>query len=98
MLLGVDYDRCTVMHYAEYENPQKVELAQGFAYLDGGKRIWRESKEIDLDSDVFPKIGKLLEESNQVTQGKIGKATVKVFSAKAAIDTAIAYYKGNLEG
>ena len=95
LLLGVDYDVCTLMHYAEYEAKIRKEIKQGFAYLEDGKRVWRESTELDLDSDIFLQVGIELEKDNRVIKGNIGKATIKVLGCKDAIDYAVDYFNKN---
>lgn len=89
LLLGVNYNRNTSFHLAEYRQPKlQIETAYG-AILENGKRVWKDYKEIPLDADDFLELGKDFEaETNLVTQKKIGEAKSKFFPQKPAIDFA----------
>lgn len=85
VLLGVDYDNCTGMHLAEYlcmENPVTL---NGAAVYEQGKRVWKKYLDIELDSDKFLNVGKIMENRNLVQKVKIGNAEVKSFNFQQAV-------------
>ncbi len=97
VLLGVSYDNCTAMHYAECETKVRPINNQGAAMMENGERVWKVIKELDLDSDIFVEVGKLLEADNRVKIVKIKDGVVRVFSVKDAIDYAIKFFKDGIE-
>jgi aminoglycoside 3-N-acetyltransferase len=88
LLLGVGYDRCTSLHVAEYRAPGAIEIHQGAPILEQGQRIWKTFKDIELDADIFPTIGKEFERTGLVKIGKVGSAEVRLFPQRPAIDFA----------
>lgn len=86
LLIGVDYDRCTAMHLAEFKARSRMTLAQGSAILDSGRRIWRTYRDIALNSDEFLIPGQILEASGQVRHGKIGLADSRLLRVQIAVD------------
>jgi aminoglycoside 3-N-acetyltransferase len=88
LLLGVDYDRCTVMHLAEYRERSRLRVPQGVAVLVDGQRVWREFMDIDLDSDDFLEPGRQLETAGNVLRGRVGQADSRLFNVRDAVDEA----------
>lgn len=97
LLLGVDYDRCTVMHLAEYRAGVRKPEIQGAAVLENGKRVWKQYHDRELDSESFIGAGRLLEERRLVTEGRVGDANAKLFAVRDAVDVAMEYLKCNFE-
>lgn len=93
LLLGVDYDRCTVMHLGEYRAGVRKRETQGAAVYQDGKRVWKQYQDYELDSESFIGAGRLLEERGLVTQGKIGDADAKLFSVRDAVDITAEYLR-----
>lgn len=93
LLMGCDYDRCTVMHLAEYRSDARPILVQGSAVEIDGKRVWKKVLDLDLCSDDFIHIGLRLERKNCVTRFKIGNAECKLFRADLAVEEAIHYFE-----
>lgn len=93
LLLGVDYDSCTLMHYAEYESGIRETIIQGSSVYENNHVVWKEFKELDLDSDIFLEIGKAYEDEVVIVQGKVGAASVKVLSSKDIVNFASVYLK-----
>ncbi|NCC77433.1 MAG: GNAT family N-acetyltransferase [Clostridia bacterium] len=86
LLLGVDYDNCTVMHLAEYRSRSRISVRQGSAIFEYGQRVWREYQDLALDSDEFIHPGRLLDDSVRVSKGKIGLADCHLFKVRDAVD------------
>ena len=93
LLMGCDYDRCTVMHLAEYRSDARPILVQGSAVEMEGKRIWKKVLDLDISSDDFIHVGERLERKNLVTRFKIGNAECKLFRADLAVEEAIHYFE-----
>lgn len=93
LLLGCDYDRCTVMHLAEYRTDCRPILIQGSAVEIEGVPQWKKHLDLDIDSSDFPRIGKRMEEKNYVVQFKIQNAQCRLFRADIAVDEGIRYFE-----
>ncbi|GCE14700.1 aminoglycoside N(3)-acetyltransferase [Tengunoibacter tsumagoiensis] len=93
LLLGVDYDRDTSLHLAEYRTPGAKEVLLGSPMLENGQRVWKQYRDIEIDSDVFPQLGVELERLQLVRVGKVGSATAKLHPQRTAIDVAVDWYK-----
>ncbi len=86
LLMGVDYDRCTVMHLAEFHARSRITLRQGSAIFEQDQRVWKTYRDIALNSDEFIHPGRLLDASDKVSQGLIGLAQSRLFSVQQAVD------------
>ncbi|MFQ8583990.1 MAG: AAC(3) family N-acetyltransferase [Holdemania massiliensis] len=74
LLMGVDYQRCTALHLAEYRSEIRPVILRGAAVELEGKRMWKKYLDLDIDSEIFNKVGKRLEEKGFVKKGKVGMA------------------------
>ena len=56
--------------------------------MQNGERIWATFDMADLDSDIFPELGKAFEEENpgMASEGLLGQAPCKVIPMKPLID------------
>ncbi len=93
LLLGVGYDSSTSLHLAEYRAPGAIQTTQGSPLYEDGKRIWKVYADIEIDSDIFPEIGKDLEQQGLVFLGKVGSATARLLRQRPAIDYAVEWFK-----
>lgn len=93
LLLGVDYTKTTVMHLAQYRSEVCPLILCGAAVEIEGKRVWKKYLDLDLDTNEFVKIGKILEEKGFVRKGKLGQADLRLFKADAAVDEAVRYFE-----
>lgn len=90
LLLGVGHDRNTSLHLSESRSGKRKELREGGPVMEGGRRIWREYREWDFDSDVFPEIGRAYEAAGgDVTAGRVGAASTLLFSQAPLVDFAL---------
>lgn len=92
LMLGTGYDTCTSFHLAEYRAPSAVEIMQGSPIIENGQRVWKKYHDIELDSDIFPEIGKVFEQTGQVTIAQVGSATTRLFRQRPAIDFATEWF------
>ena len=99
LLLGVDHDRNTSMHLAEYDGRVgRDRIEQKAPVMEGGKKVWVEFEEIDLDNSDFVEIGRSFEsEINGVTSAKVGDAVSKFMSQKQIVVFAKGYINKSVQ-
>jgi aminoglycoside 3-N-acetyltransferase len=88
LLIGVDYDRNTSFHLAEYRCPGAQKITLGAPIIEDGTRIWKHFQDIDIDSDIFPAIGRDFEQAQRVLTGRVGRAESRLFRQRQGIDFA----------
>ena len=94
LLLGVGFDRCTSLHYAESLVPRRRTALSRFPIVRDGKRVWVEKPDMAADNGVhFPIAGKRFIEEGHVQSGTVGEAESVLFSTKALVDFAAAYFR-----
>ena len=65
--------------------------------MQDGKRVWVEKPDMAVDNGVhFPVVGKRFCEDGHVHSGKVGDAESMLFSTKALVDFAAAYFEKTL--
>jgi aminoglycoside 3-N-acetyltransferase len=98
LLLGVGFDRCTSLHYAESLVPRRPTALSRFPIMRDGNRVWVEKRDMAADNGVhFPIVGKRFVEDGHVHIGEVGDAESMLFSTKALVDFAAAYFREALE-
>ena len=97
LFMGVDYDKNTSFHLAEYKANYngKRTIHDGFPITDNGVRKWYESTDILYYSDDFIRIGRDFEQSNTIQKHKIGNAACKLISQRKLVDYAVAWMESN---
>jgi aminoglycoside 3-N-acetyltransferase len=91
MLIGVDYDVCTALHYAESVQETKTASPQGAAILADGVRRWETYECMDMDSDLFPDIVKSF--TGDIQKGKLGQADTKITLMRPLVEFAADWLK-----
>lgn len=100
LLLGVNHDRNTSLHLAEYRAtwPSKKVKFRGCAIKDEDKSRWIEFEDFETMEEDFNKVGAAFEnETDSVTYGTIGLAPCKFFPQRALVDHAIKWMGKNRE-
>lgn len=93
LLIGVGFNRCTSLHYAESLTPARRTTTSRFVVEDNGKRIWVEKPDMAADDGVhFPVVGAQFAAIGAVRQGKIGDAESALFSTRALVGFAEDYF------
>jgi aminoglycoside 3-N-acetyltransferase len=93
LLLGVGFDRCTSLHYAESLVPARRTTVSRFPLLQNGERVWVEKPDMASDHGVhFPLVGRQFAVSCAVSAGRVGNAESLLFSTRALVDFAAAYF------
>ncbi len=88
LLLGVDFDNCTVMHLAEFRGEARTFYKQASAVLRDGQRVWTEYKELNVNSDDFFAPGRELAAAGLVRQSRLHQADLRLFRARDAVAAA----------
>jgi len=92
LMLGTSYDTTTSFHLAEYRAPGAVEVTLGSPIIEHGQRVWKNYRDIEIDSNIFPEIGSAFEQIGQVKIAQVGSATTRLFRQRPAIDFAVQWF------
>lgn len=93
LLLGVGHDSNTSLHLAEYRAPDGEATLQGSPIYEDGQRVWKSYRDIELNADLFPEIGRAYEEeTGAVTIGQVGSATARLLRQRPAVDYAVQWF------
>ena len=94
LLLGVGFNRCTSLHYAESLVPGRRTSISRFPVIEKGRRVWVENPDMASDGGVhFPVVGKRFVEAGRVRAGQIGNARSMLFSTRELVDFAEGYFR-----
>ena len=97
LLLGVGFNRCTALHFAESLVARRRTKFSRFPLEKEGRRQWVEVPDMADDNDVhFPIIGENYLKSNQARQGRIGQAKSILFPIRDLVDFAVTYFEKTL--
>lgn len=97
LLLGVDYERCTALHLAEFrgEYPGKKIIREGASVLVEGRQCWVEYDDVDEEDD-FGKIGVAFElETNRAVLGSVAQAQSRLVPVRPLVDFAVRWMEEN---
>lgn len=93
LLLGVGFDRCTSLHFAESLVPARRTTVHRSPILENGERRWVEYCDMADDNGVhFPAVGSQFIEQGTVRSGLVGGASALLFSTRELVDFAAAYF------
>lgn len=93
LLIGVDFDTCTALHYAEFAQEDRTTSPQGAAILLDGERVWQKFDCVDMDSDRFPDIAK--DFPGEIKTGTLGQAEVKLTAMRPLVEFGIQWLRNN---
>jgi aminoglycoside 3-N-acetyltransferase len=94
LLLGVGFNRCTSLHYAESLVPNRRTMISRFPIVEAGVRVWVEKLSMATDNSThFPIVGQRFAERGHVRGAKVGKADALLFSTRALVDFAEVYFR-----
>ena len=89
LLLGVGFNRCTALHFAESLVDRRRVKTMRFPVLENGRRAWKEVPNVGDDNDThFPAIGHEYASAGGVRQGTIGDARSMLFPMRGLVDFA----------
>jgi aminoglycoside 3-N-acetyltransferase len=94
LLIGVGFNRCTALHFAESLVPNRRVMDVRFPLLVNGKRVWFEVQNVADDNDThFPVIGQKYLSTQGVRIGQIGEAKSMLFPIRSLVDFASRYFE-----
>jgi aminoglycoside 3-N-acetyltransferase len=99
LLLGVGFDRCSSLHYAESLVPNRRTTLSRFPIVQNGARVWVEKPDMAYDNGVhFPVVGKQFSGARTVRAGRVGNAEALLFSTRDLVDFAKSYFSRTKPG
>lgn len=93
LLLGVGFNRCTSLHFAESLTPNRRTQKVRLLMLRDGQRSWVEVLQMGTDGGrLFPRVGDAFMETGSLRRGRVGQADALLFSTRALVDFAEDYF------
>jgi aminoglycoside 3-N-acetyltransferase len=94
LLVGVGFNRCTALHFAESLATRRRIMTVRFPRLEGGRREWVEVANVADDHDRhFPVIGSQYLAAGRAAQGTIGEARSIHVRMRDLVDFARDYFE-----
>lgn len=98
LLLGVGFNRCTMLHFAESKSDHKRITYSRYPIVKNGKKEWVSVKDMGNDnSTYFPIIGKQYMDKNGVLTKKIGNADSILVDVKSLVDFGTGYFNKKMK-
>lgn len=96
-LLGVGFNRCTALHYAETLASTRRLTMVRFPVEVEGRRIWLEQPNVADDNDRhFPAVGERFLATGRAREGTVGRASATLFRMGDLVEVAVAYFETEL--
>lgn len=93
LLLGVGFNRCSSLHFAESLVPNRRTSLSRYPIIQDGERVWVEKPDMAHDNGVhFPAVGRQFSEAREVMVGRVGNAEALLFSTRDLVDFAKSYF------
>jgi aminoglycoside 3-N-acetyltransferase len=93
LLLGVGFNRCTSLHYAESLVPNRRTSLSRYPIIQNGERVWVEMPDMAHDNGVhFPVVGRQFSEACEVMAGRVGNAEALLLLTRDLVDFARSYF------
>jgi aminoglycoside 3-N-acetyltransferase len=93
LLLGVGFERCSSLHYAESLVPNRRTTSSRFPIVQDGARVWVEKPDMAFDNGThFPVVGEQFSGARTVSAGRVGHADAMLFSTRDLVDFAKSYF------
>ena len=94
LLLGVGFDRCTSLHYAESLVPSRRTTVHHIPIVQEGRKVWLKVPDMANDNGVhFPVVGAEFANSHPIQVNHVGCANSMLFSTRELVDHAEAYFR-----
>jgi len=98
VLLGVGFNRCTSLHYAESLVPGRRTTVSRFPMIQNGQRVWVEAPNMAADNGThFPTVGREFVDTGAVRVARVGNAVSMLLSTRDLVDFAESYFRRALE-
>ena len=93
LLLGVGFDRCSSLHYAESLVPARRTTMSRYPIMQDGERAWVERPDMAFDNGVhFPTVGAKFAAKGTIRVARVGDADAQLFSTRDLVDFAESYF------
>ncbi|MEO1594902.1 MAG: AAC(3) family N-acetyltransferase [Pseudomonadota bacterium] len=93
LLLGVGFNRCTSLHYAESLTENRRTTTHRYPMNVDGERVWIENPDLANDDGVhFPIVGEQFAAAASLHLGKVGEADAMLFPTRQLVDFAKSYF------
>lgn len=94
LLLGVGFNRCTQLHFAESLVPGRRTTTSRYPMIVEGTRQWVEHPDMASDGGVhFTAVGERFLRTGQVTTGRVGHAQAMLFATRPLVEFAESYFR-----
>lgn len=98
LLLGVGFNRCTSLHYAEFLSTRRRTTQNHLPIVTNGESRWLKVQDMAADKSThFPLVGERFASAGAVRKGKIGRADSLLFSTPQLVDFAKTYFDEYLD-
>lgn len=98
LLLGVGFNRCTSLHFAEFMSSRRRVCTNSLPVLENGQPVWMDVQDMAADKSThFPIVGDRFVSTGAVRSGKVGQADSLLFSTRALVDFATPYFDEHLD-
>ena len=95
LLLGVGFDRCTSLHFAESLTANRRVMTSRVLVVEEGSRQWIDTPQMGIDGGThFPKIGAAFCQAQSIKRGRVGEAETYFVSTRALVDFAVHHLGG----
>lgn len=97
LLLGVGFNRCSALHFAESLVEKRRTTTSRFAVLEKGQRVWVEVSNMADDNGAhFSTVGEQYVAAGKPAVGQVGEAQATLFPMRDLVKFATAYFKREL--
>lgn len=97
LLLGVGFDRCTSLHFAESLAANRRSRVMRLLAEVEGRRAWIDVPQMGADGGRhFPEVGRAFVATGHVTASRVGNADSLLFSTRALVDFAAPWFARTL--
>lgn len=98
LILGVGFNRITLLHYAESLVPQGRRKQRKIPIEINNSRLWKQVEDVGDDLNThFPIIGEKFVSGGNVKQKKVGESLSGLMSTKQLVDFAVQYFEDTLK-
>ena len=82
-------------YYASYHKRNHHNCTEYSAIMENGMRVWKKYDTLFVDGEDFDAIGASFEENNDVKQGTIGNAVIRLMNQRELVDYAVQWMEEN---
>jgi len=97
LLLGVGFNRCTALHYAESLVTKHRKTEARYTAIEDGQTVWKSAPNVADDNDThFPVIGERFMATGQARTPLVGNAPAMLFRMQELVEFACEYFEQTL--